>query len=45
MDTVNSGIKQDANFLNLKEISQNKIRSEINMLLVRGRRLFSVFKQ
>ena len=36
MDTVNSGIKQDANFLNLKEIPQNKVRSEITMLLVPG---------
>ena len=31
MDTVNSGIKQDSNFLNLKEIPQNKVRSEINI--------------
>ena len=31
MDTVNSGIKQDANFLDLKEIPQNKVRSEINL--------------
>ena len=44
MDTVNSGIKQDSNFLNLKEIPQNKVRSEINMLLVPGETIVQCFQ-
>ena len=44
MDTINSGIKQDANFLNLKEIPQNKVRSEITMLLVPGETIVQCFQ-
>ena len=30
MATVNSGIREDANFLNLKEIAQKQVKSEVN---------------
>ena len=34
MATVNSGIREDANFLNLKEIAQKQVKSEVNNMLV-----------
>ena len=34
MATVNSGIREDANFLNLKEIAQKQVKSEVNNIPV-----------
>jgi hypothetical protein len=44
MATINSGIREDANFLNLKEIGQNKIRSEVFDLLVPGENVIQCFQ-
>ena len=44
MATVKSGINEDANFLNLKEISQNQIRTEVNTLLVPDENIVQCFQ-
>ncbi len=43
MATVNSGILQESNFMNLKEISLNDIRSETEILLVSGEQPIQAF--
>lgn len=44
MATINSGIKEDANFLNLKEISVKQVRSEVTMLLIAGENIVQCFQ-
>ena len=44
MATVNSGIREDANFLNLKEIAQKQVKSEVNNMLVTGENIIQCFQ-
>ena len=44
MATVNSGILFDSNALNLKEISLNDIRKEVNGLLIGGEQAVAAFQ-
>lgn len=44
MATINTGIKDDANIMNLKEISQSQIRSEVTGLLVSGETIVQCFQ-
>ena len=44
MATVNSGILFDSNALNLKGISLNDVRKEVNGLLVEGEQLIEAFQ-
>lgn len=45
MATVNSGIREDANFLNLRKLRKNRMKSEVNNMLVQVKTLFSAFRQ
>ena len=44
MATVSSGIIMDANFMNLKEISINKVRSEVPALMIQGESIIAAFQ-
>ena len=44
MATENSGIREDANFLNLKEIAQKQVKSEVNNMLVTGENIIQCFQ-
>lgn len=44
MATVNSGILFESNTMNLKEISLNDVRKEVNGLLIDGEQIISVFQ-
>ena len=44
MASVNSGIVTDANFPNMKEISQQEIRSEVPGFLIPGEEIVQCFK-
>ncbi|MBQ6662306.1 MAG: PH domain-containing protein [Firmicutes bacterium] len=44
MATVSSGIIMDANFMNLKEISINEVRSEVPALMIQGESIIAAFQ-
>ena len=44
MATISSGIKGDANFMNLEEMPSEKIRPEVHMLLVDNEKIVQCFK-
>ena len=44
MPTINTGVRLDSQFMNLKEIDLSEVRQEVNQLLVTGEEIIAAFK-
>jgi len=44
MPTINTGVRLDSQFMNLKEIYLSEVRQEVNQLLVTGEEIIAAFK-
>lgn len=42
--TINTGVRLDSQFMNLKEIDLSEVRQEVNQLLVTGEEIIAAFK-
>lgn len=44
MPTINTGVRLDSQFMNLKEFDLSEVRQEVNQLLVTGEEIIAAFK-